>query len=112
MATEHPEVFGAVDANAACVRDFEPAGAGRLRLRLDVGEEDTTCGPATQRMHQRFTEMGIIHEYERYVGRRDMETIYAAARFARCWRSSPGLWSQRSKDRSLAEQRATPEISP
>lgn len=76
LATERPDVFGAVDGSAACVADFDPAGALRLRIRLDVGDDDNACGVATQRVHERLTSFNIAHEYEVYPGRHDMPTMF------------------------------------
>src|SRR5262249_11135211 len=76
-ASEHPDWIGAVDGSHACLGGFDAEGARRLHLRLDIGTEDTTCGPALQRAHAQLTALNIPHEYAEHPGAHEAGTMFA-----------------------------------
>jgi hypothetical protein len=77
IASEHPEVFSAVDASAACVGPFDPEKARRLRIRLDIGQDDTTCGNATLRAHQQLAQANVPHIYDVFPGNHTRQTVFS-----------------------------------
>lgn len=77
IASEHPEVFSAVDASAACVGAFDPEKARQLRIRLDIGDNDTTCGNATLRAHQQLQQAGVPHIYDVFPGDHTRQTVFS-----------------------------------
>ncbi len=77
IASEHPEVFSAVDASAACVGAFDPEKARQLRIRLDIGDHDTTCGNATLRAHEQLQQAGVLHIYDIFAGDHTRQVVFS-----------------------------------
>jgi hypothetical protein len=77
IASEHPEVFSAVDASAACIGQFDPEKARALRIRIDIGDEDTTCGDQTTQAHQLLEQAGVPHIFDIFPGNHNQLTVFS-----------------------------------